>query len=76
MEIIDGFSALFGSQQTVVLAILGTLIRLIGGAVPGLSSGAMIAILNPVTYYLDPLAALSCVMFEDCVLMVHLILGP
>lgn len=61
MGIIDGFSALFASWQPVFFAILGTLIGLIGGAVPGLSSGAMIALLIPVTYYLDPLAALALI---------------
>jgi putative tricarboxylic transport membrane protein len=61
MGILDGFSALFSSWQPAFFAILGTLIGLVGGAIPGLSSGAMIALLIPVTYYLDPLAALALI---------------
>jgi len=61
MGIIDGFAALFSSWQPIFFAILGTLIGLIGGAIPGLSSGAMIALLIPVTYYMHPLAALALI---------------
>ncbi len=61
MGIIDGFSALFSSWEPITFAILGTIIGLLGGAVPGLSSGAMIALLIPATYYLHPLAALALI---------------
>jgi putative tricarboxylic transport membrane protein len=61
LALIDGFSALFSSWQPITFAILGTVIGLIGGAIPGLSSGAMIALLIPVTYYMHPLAALALI---------------
>lgn len=61
MGIIDGFIELFSSWQAVVFTILGTLIGLIGGAVPGLSSGAMISLLIPVTFYMGPLPALAMI---------------
>ncbi|WP_180897393.1 tripartite tricarboxylate transporter permease [Martelella soudanensis] len=61
MGIVDGFAALFMSWEAVLFTILGTLIGLIGGAVPGLSSGAMIALLIPVTYYMGALPALAMI---------------
>ncbi len=61
MGIIDGFAALFSSWQPIFFAVLGTIIGLVGGAIPGLSSGAMIALLIPVTYYMHPLAALALI---------------
>lgn len=61
MGIVDGFTALFSSWEAVVFALAGTMIGLLGGAVPGLSSGAMIALLIPITYYLNPLAALALI---------------
>ncbi len=61
MGIVDGFNALFSSWDVVIFALAGTLIGLIGGAVPGLSSGAMIALLIPLTYHLHPLAALALI---------------
>ncbi|WP_417721039.1 tripartite tricarboxylate transporter permease [Salipiger sp.] len=61
MGIIDGFVELFSSWQAVLFTILGTLIGLIGGAVPGLSSGAMISLLIPVTFYMGPLPALAMI---------------
>ncbi|MCI5077382.1 tripartite tricarboxylate transporter permease [Oricola sp.] len=61
MGLVDGFVALFSSWQAVLFTIIGTLIGLIGGAVPGLSSGAMISLLIPVTYYMGPLPALAMI---------------
>ncbi|WP_417210441.1 tripartite tricarboxylate transporter permease [Antarctobacter sp.] len=61
MAIVDGLIALFSSWQAVLFTILGTLIGLIGGAVPGLSSGAMISLLIPVTFYMGPLPALAMI---------------
>lgn len=59
MGIIDGFSALFSSWNPIFFAILGTVIGLIGGAIPGLSSGTMVSLLIPVTFYMDTLPALA-----------------
>lgn len=59
MGIIDGFGALFSGWAPVFFAVLGTLIGLLAGAIPGLSSSATIALLMPVTFYMDPLSALA-----------------
>ena len=61
MGIVDGFSALFSSWGPFFFAVLGTVIGLIGGAIPGLSSGAMITLLIPMTFYMDPLSALALI---------------
>lgn len=61
MGIVDGVVALFSSWQAVLFTILGTLVGLIGGAIPGLSSGAMISLLIPVTFYMGPLPALAMI---------------
>lgn len=61
MGIIDGFSALFGAWQPVAFAIVGSVIGLFAGAIPGLTASTMIALLIPVTFYLDPLSALALV---------------
>lgn len=58
MGIIDGFLALFSSWQPIFFAFFGTLVGLIAGALPGLSSSATIALLIPVTFYMDTLPAL------------------
>ncbi|WP_417209769.1 tripartite tricarboxylate transporter permease [Antarctobacter sp.] len=61
MQIIDGFAALFGSWQPAFFAILGTLVGLAAGAIPGLTGSTTIALLLPVTFYLDPLSALALI---------------
>lgn len=59
MDIIDGFVTLFGAWQPVFFAVLGTIIGLLAGAMPGVSSSATIALLIPVTFYMDTLSALA-----------------
>lgn len=59
MGIIDGFATLFGSWQPVFFAVLGTMVGLFAGALPGLSASATIALLIPVTFYMDTLSALA-----------------
>lgn len=61
MGIIDGFATLFGAWQPVFFAVLGTIIGLVAGALPGLSASAAIALLIPVTFYLDTLSALALI---------------
>ena len=58
MSIVDGFAALFSGWEPVVFALLGTAIGLFAGATPGLSASAAIALLIPVTFYMDTLPAL------------------
>ncbi|MEQ9329562.1 MAG: tripartite tricarboxylate transporter permease [Rhodospirillales bacterium] len=56
--IIDGFATLFGSGWAVFYAVLGTAVGLLAGATPGLTAGAAISLIIPMTFYLDPLSAL------------------
>lgn len=58
MGIVDGFSALFAHWQPVMFALVGTLVGLVAGALPGLSGSATIALLIPLTFYMDTLSAL------------------
>ena len=53
MDIIAGFTTLFSGWEPVFFAILGTLIGLFAGATPGLSASAAIALLIPITFYMD-----------------------
>ena len=58
MSIIDGFAALFSQPAALVYLTVGTIVGLLAGAIPGLSAAAAIALLMPLTFYLDPLPAL------------------
>lgn len=58
MGIITGFETLFSGWEPVFFAILGTMIGLFAGATPGLSASAAIALLIPVTFYMETLPAL------------------
>ena len=49
MGIIDGFTVLFSGWEPVFFVMLGTIVGLLAGALPGLSSSATIALLIPVT---------------------------
>ncbi len=59
IPIIQGFMTLFSSWGPVFFAVLGTIIGLLAGALPGLSGGATIALLIPLTFYMDTLSALA-----------------
>ena len=56
--IFNGFATLFGSGWALFYAILGTIIGLLAGAIPGLTASAAISIIIPLSFYLDPLSAL------------------
>ena len=58
MGIVSGFATLFSGWEPVFFAILGTAIGLFAGATPGLSASAAIALLIPVTFYMETLPAL------------------
>lgn len=58
MGIVDGVSVLFGTWQPVFFALFGTIVGLLAGALPGLSGSATIALLIPLTFYMDTLPAL------------------
>ena len=59
LPIIQGFSTLFSGWEPVFFALLGTAIGLLAGATPGLSASAAIALLIPLTFYMDTLSALA-----------------
>jgi putative tricarboxylic transport membrane protein len=59
IPIIQGFGTLFSGWEPVFFALLGTVIGLLAGAMPGLSGGATIALLIPLTFYMDTLSALA-----------------
>jgi putative tricarboxylic transport membrane protein len=59
MDILDGFAFVFQHPTALVWVALAALIGVIVGALPGLTAPTAIALLMPVTFYLDPLAALA-----------------
>lgn len=59
MEIISGFVTLFGDPLAVALVFVAALTGVIVGATPGLTTAAAIAMLVPLTFFLEPLQALA-----------------
>ena len=59
MGIIDGFAFLFANPTSLGFVFLGAIVGIIAGALPGLTAAAAIAMLMPITFYLDPLSALA-----------------
>lgn len=59
MEIFAGLATVFSSPALLMWIVLGALVGMIVGAVPGLTSAAAIAMLVPITFYMDPLSALA-----------------
>ncbi len=59
MDIIVGFQTLFTNPTAILFVFLGALVGIVVGALPGLTAAAAIAMLVPVTFYLDPLSALA-----------------
>jgi len=59
MGIIDGFVFLFSNPTALFFVFLGAFVGIIAGALPGLTAAAAIAMLMPITFYLDPLSALA-----------------
>ncbi|MEN8247119.1 MAG: tripartite tricarboxylate transporter permease, partial [Thermodesulfobacteriota bacterium] len=59
MDILSGFAFLFAHPMTLVFVAIGALVGIVFGAIPGLTASAAIAMLVPVTFYLDPLSALA-----------------
>lgn len=58
MELLNGFITLFSDGYALLFVVLGAWVGLMAGAMPGLTAAAAIAMLVPVTYYLEPLWAL------------------
>jgi len=59
MDIIVGFQTLFANPSALIFVFLGAFVGIVVGALPGLTASAAIAMLVPVTFYLDPLSALA-----------------
>lgn len=59
MDILNGFGFLFSNPTALMFVALGALTGVIVGAIPGLTAAAAIAMLMPVTFFLDPLSALA-----------------
>jgi len=59
IDLLNGFATIFASPITLLLILLGALCGVLIGALPGLTAAAAIALLFPVTFYLDPLSALA-----------------
>lgn len=59
MDILDGFAFLASNPMSLVYVFVGAFTGIVAGAIPGLTSSAAIAMLMPVTFYLDPLSALA-----------------
>ena len=59
MDIIVGFQTLLSNPSALLFVFLGAFVGVVVGALPGLTASAAIAMLVPVTFYLDPLSALA-----------------
>jgi len=59
MNILNGFAFLFANPMTFLFIAIGAFTGIIFGAIPGMTSAAAISMLFPVTFYLNPLAALA-----------------
>ena len=59
MYILNGFEFLFAHPAALIFVFIGALTGTVAGAIPGMTGAAAIAMLVPVTFYLDPLTALA-----------------
>ena len=59
MDILDGFAFLFANPMALLFVAIGAFTGIVAGAIPGLTASAAIAMLVPVTFYIDPLSALA-----------------
>lgn len=59
MNILNGFEFLFAHPMALLFVFIGALTGTVAGAIPGMTAAAAIAMLVPVTFYLEPLTALA-----------------
>lgn len=59
MEIFAGLATILTSPAMMGWVVLAALVGMIVGAIPGLTASAAIAMLLPITFYMEPLAALA-----------------
>jgi len=58
-QLIMGFGSVFSDWFTVLLILVGVLIGLTMGSIPGLTGNMAVALLIPLTYAMPPVAAVS-----------------
>lgn len=59
MEIFAGLATVFTSPALMGWVFLAAIVGMVVGAIPGLTASAAIAMLLPITFYMEPLAALA-----------------
>lgn len=59
MEIFHGLATVLSSPMLIVWIVAAATIGMTVGAIPGLTAAAAIAMLAPLTFYMDPLSALA-----------------
>ena len=59
MEIFPALATVLTNPTLIVAVILAAFVGMVVGATPGLTAAAAIAMLLPITYYMDPLFALA-----------------
>ena len=59
MEIFPALAGVIGSPMLLGAILLAAVVGMVVGATPGLTAAAAIAMLLPITYYMDPLFALA-----------------
>lgn len=59
MEIFSGLATVMTDPVLLIVILSAAFVGIVAGAVPGLTASAAISILLPVTYYMEPLAALA-----------------
>ncbi|OAN76284.1 hypothetical protein A8B78_02015 [Jannaschia sp. EhC01] len=58
LDLLGGFATLAGDPLAMAMILAGALFGVIVGAIPGLTTAAAIAIVLPVTFYMEPLSGL------------------
>lgn len=59
MDLLYGFLTLFSDPMSLVYIVVAAIVGVVVGATPGLTTAAAIAMLVPITFYVDPLYALA-----------------
>ena len=59
LDIFPGLVTVLTDPVLIFTVFFGALVGMVVGAIPGLTASAAIAMLVPLTYYLDPLVALA-----------------
>ena len=59
VDLLNGFANLFSNPGALFFVVLASFVGIVAGALPGLTASAAIAMLLPLTFYLEPLSALA-----------------